>query len=171
MPAQAGPSGLGSGIDALIAQTQAAKAGQTQTPYGGGGTNPLASAYAGGATPQQIAGIASQMSPTLYGGQPNSMYSNMIGRTVAGANAQPAAAPAAASAAMGPSGLTRQQYLSLLAHPGPVPTFGAAGPQAGQTPTGSPPPNVLQSFLSANSGKGGSFLNTLRGLQQPGATS
>ena len=88
---------------------------------------------------------------------------------MAGANAQPAAAPAAASAAMGPSGLTRPQYLSLLAHPGPLPTYGAGPPQAGQTPTGSPPPNVMQAYLATQAGKNTPFVNTLNKLQ--GATS
>ena len=81
-----------------------------------------------------------------------------------------AAAPAAAAAAgaMGPSGLTRQQYLSLLAHPGPLPTYGAGPPQAGQTPTGTPAPNVMQAYLATQGGKNTPFVNTLNKLQ--GAT-
>jgi hypothetical protein len=117
-------------------------------------------------------GFGSGNSGPLSGAQRDQLVNNamQIQQLQQQGAAQPAAASAAASGAMGPSGLTRQQYLSLLAHPGPVPTYGAAGPQAGQTPTGTPSPNVLQSFLNANSGKNSSFLNTLRGLQ-PGATS
>jgi hypothetical protein len=83
-----------------------------------------------------------------------------------------AAAPSQAQGpANGGSGLTRQGYLSMLANPGPLPTYGAAGSAAGQTPTGTPPPNVLQSFLAANTSKNSPYFNTLRGLaQQPGAT-
>jgi hypothetical protein len=63
------------------------------------------------------------------------------------------------------TGLTRQQYLYLLANPGPIKAVGAAPPQPGQAATGaSQVPSVMQSFLAANpSGKTG-FLNTLRGL-------
>ena len=82
--------------------------------------------------------------------------------------AQPQAAQPAASGAMGPSGLTRQQYLSLLANPGPAPTYGAAPPQAGQTRTGTPAPNVMQAFLATQGGKNTPFVNTLNKLQ--GAT-
>ena len=80
----------------------------------------------------------------------------------AGAAAAPTAA--AASGAM-PSGLTRQQYLSLLAHPGPLPTYGAGPPQAGQTPTGTPSPNVMQAYLATQGGKNTPFVNTLNKLQ------
>ena len=152
--------------------------------FGQPGTNPLATAAAAGATPQQLGQMFSQMSPTIpsytdtggFGGQavmgpgttPNPAYQRVMGQMLASAYGAPAA-PAAASAAMGPSGLTRPQYLSLLAHPGPVPTYGAAPPQAGQTPTGSPPPNVMQAYLATQAGKNTPFVNTLNKLQ--GATS
>ena len=96
---------------------------------------------------------------------PGSSYSPLMGQAGAPAAAGP---PAAASGAMGPSGLTRQQYLSLLANPGPLPTYGAGPPQAGQTRTGTPTPNVMQAYLATQGGKNTPFVNTLNKLQ--GAT-
>jgi hypothetical protein len=75
-------------------------------------------------------------------------------------------APAtAAPTAPGAGGLSRDQYLSMLANPGPLPQYGAAGPQPGQTPTGTPLPNVTGAFLAANKGSSTPYLNTLRNLQ------
>jgi hypothetical protein len=75
------------------------------------------------------------------------------------------AAPAQQGPANGGTGLTRQQYLALASNPGPVPMPSAQGPQAGQTATGSAPPNVLQAFLSTQGGKNTPFINTLNKLQ------
>jgi hypothetical protein len=74
--------------------------------------------------------------------------------------AAPAAAPAGgAGGPVNSSGLTAQQYLSLLANPGHVTTPGATGPQA---PTNfQPSNNVLAQFLAnwkpAQSGAGSGF--------------
>jgi hypothetical protein len=79
------------------------------------------------------------------------------------------AAPAAATGAGGPSGppvLTREQYLTLLANPGKPPTYGAQPPLPGQTPTGTPGPNIVNAFLAANKNANTPFLNTLRAMQQ-----
>lgn len=80
-----------------------------------------------------------------------------------------------ASAAAPQTGLTRNQYLYLLANPGPPQQPGAAPPGPGQTPTGSPSqPSVIQSFLAAHPGGGSTgaggytnkpFFNTLQQLQ------
>ena len=80
---------------------------------------------------------------------------------------QQGAAQPSGSAANGAM-LSRQDYLSRLANPGPLPTYGAQPPQAGQTATGTPPPNVLAAFLSANKGNT-PFSSTLRALQPTGS--
>lgn len=130
---------------------------------------PLARAQAMGATPQQLAGMISQMSPTIPGtNQPNPNYTSLMANAAAGAMApgQPATASASAPAApaapaTNDAGLTRQQYLSLLANPGNPAMPGAAPPGPGQTPTGTPPPNVMQAFLAANPGSKTGFAKTL----------
>jgi len=84
---------------------------------------------------------------------------------------QTAAAPTAAPAPAGPN--MRQAYLDALSNPGPLPQYGAAAPQPGQTPSGSPPPNVLAQFLATQgAGKTGAggytnkpFFSTLNALQ------
>jgi hypothetical protein len=94
-----------------------------------------------------------------------------FGGPVLQSNAQPSPAAAAPAAAANPSGLSRDQYLQLLANPGPVP-MGGAQQVPGATPTGSPPPNVLQQFLAnrgPQTGAGGyntsGFFSTLKQLQ------
>ena len=100
-----------------------------------------------------------------YTHPPTSMYWSPSSAPGASATT-PATTPAANS-----SGLSRDQYLQLLANPGPVPMPGAQ-PMPGATPTGTPPPNVLQNFLANNQGKTGAggysnqgFFNTLKSLQ------
>lgn len=70
------------------------------------------------------------------------------------------------------TGLTRDQYLQLLAHPGYVQTPGAAGPQPGQMATGaSSQPSVLGAFLGGHPGAqttplaNAGFFKTLQQLQ------
>ena len=95
---------------------------------------------------------------------PGSGYTpSMGGMMGAGAGA---AAPAGPPPPTPPN--MRQIYLDALANPGPVQQYGAAPPTAGQTPTGSPGPNVMSAFLAANAGKNTPFINTLKGIQ--GAT-
>jgi hypothetical protein len=118
--------------------------------------------------PQQSWGSMGQFSGSGQG--------TLVGDLTAQRNAlqaQPQAAPAAAPAAPAQSaaGLTRDQYLQLLANPGQVPMPGAQA-VPGATPTGAPPPNVLQQFLANNQGKTGAggysnqgFFNTLKSLQ------
>jgi hypothetical protein len=95
-------------------------------------------------------------------------YGAQAGYPNAGGSAGGAAQPS--GSANGGAGMTRQQYLAMMANPGPVPMPSAAGPQAGQTATGSAPPNVLQAFLSSQGGKNTPFVNTLNKLQQSGTT-
>lgn len=82
---------------------------------------------------------------------------------------QAGAAAAAAAPGKGPPPSPpdlRQAYLNALANPGPPPSYGAAGPQPGQTPTGAPQqPSAVSAFLAANTGKATPFLNTLRQMQ------
>lgn len=75
--------------------------------------------------------------------------------------------PGAQQAAQGagaasPSGLTSQQYLSLLAHPNPVVTPGATVPQAASS--AQPGPGMLQQFLAnykpGATGPGSGFTNS-----------
>jgi hypothetical protein len=62
------------------------------------------------------------------------------------AAAPQAAAPQAAAPRANAAGLTPQQYMALIANPGPVATPGATVPQAGSpSPMG---PGVLQQFLA-----------------------
>ena len=79
-----------------------------------------------------------------------------------------AAQPAAASGRGPPPSPPdmRQAYLNALANPGPLPSYGAAPPQQGQTPTGAPPQTSgVNAFLAANTGKSTPFLNTLKQMQ------
>jgi hypothetical protein len=175
------PAGSGISPPGAAQATPAASAPGTTinsipTQGTGGGMSPLIAMQQAGATPQQLQGMMSQLSPTIpgTGGQANPNYQSamMQDQNALAAMQQQTAQPAAQGSNPANAALSRQQYLQLLANPGPLPTYGAAGPQAGQTATGTAPPNVLASFLAANAGKNSSFLNTLRGLQtQPGATS
>lgn len=68
----------------------------------------------------------------------------------------PSAPGASASTGGGPPSPPdmRQAYLNALSNPGPLRTYGAAPPQAGQALTGSvTQPNVLQQFLANNGGR------------------
>jgi hypothetical protein len=128
---------------------------------------------AGGPNPQQQAWVNQQLGQAVTSGSPNAFSEYQTAQQLVNGPqaAAPAPSPMQTPGMANGAGLNRQQYLQLLANPGALPTYGAAGPQAGQTATGTPPPSVLASFLAANSGKNSSFLNTLRGLsQQPGAT-
>jgi hypothetical protein len=82
---------------------------------------------------------------------------------------QAGAAAAAAAPGKGPPPSPpdlRQAYLNALANPGKPPSYGAAGPQPGQAPTGaSQQPSAVSAFLAANTGKATPFLNTLRQMQ------
>jgi hypothetical protein len=101
-----------------------------------------------------------------FGNMPNGAFNptpNYIPQMTQPAQQQTAAAAAPATNA---SGLTRQEYLSRLANPGALPTYGASPPQTGQTATGTSPPNVVQAFLSSQGGKNTPFVNTLNQLQQ-----
>lgn len=102
------------------------------------------------------------------GGQNNQMALVREAALTAGYRPQPAqsAAPMPTPAA-NPSGLTSQQYLSLLANPGNVATPGATAPQA--SPGWQPSNSVLQQFLAnwnpAASGPGSQFgQNFMRAL-------
>ena len=92
---------------------------------------------------------------------PGPQYMPAMGGMMGGAGAP--AAPARPPPPTPPN--MRQIYLDALASPGPVQQYGAAPPQAGQTPTGSPGPNVMSAFLAANAGKNTPFINTLKGIQ------
>lgn len=100
-----------------------------------------------------------------------SWIQQMSGQSLAGAPgaAPPAAAASAAPAAAGGGGLTYPQYLSLLANPGPVPTYGATVPQS---PTAyQPGSGVLQNFLAnwkpAQSGPSSAFQQAFAAALQP----
>ena len=129
--------------------------------------SPLWQAQQSGASPAQMQGMFSQMSPTI-GGQTNPNYAPSLMAMMGGAGAGGGqAAPQAAAATPN----NWQQTLGMLANPGQVTTPGATVPQA-QSSTGVQP-GVLQSFLSnwkpQQSGPGSGFtqnFNTiLRGLQ------
>lgn len=101
----------------------------------------------------------------LSAAQRDQMTNNalMLQQLQAQGSAQGSAPPSGSA----PNGvmLSRQDYLSRLANPGPLPVYGAGPPQAGQTQTGTPPPSVVQAFLSAQGGKNTPFVNTLNKLQ------
>lgn len=73
------------------------------------------------------------------------------------------------------TGLSREQYLYLLANPGKPPSFGADPPGPGQVRTGTgSQPSVIQAFMNAHPGGGTTgaggynnqgFFNTLKQLQ------
>ena len=173
------PTGYGP-LDSLVQGVQQAQAGKQSTPYGIAGTNPYATAAAGGATPQQLAGMFSQMSPTIpysedsgvRGGTPappgvtNSNYANRIGALMAGIGPGQGGGGAAGGGIGPPPTPTNLSgaYMDALRNPGPIAPVGARPPQPGQTPTGSPPasPNVMQAFL-ANAGST-PFAKTLQGM-------
>jgi hypothetical protein len=163
-PAMSGPSGLGPGIDALIAQAQAAQAGQQQTPYGRAGTNPFATASAGGASPQQLAGMFSQMSPTIPGtNQTNPNYAARMGQLMAGIGpGQQAAAPQGAAGAGGAPN-NWMAALNALSNPGNPVTPGATVPMAqGFQPAG----GVNAAFLGQAPRTGNrNFLSALNAIQ------
>jgi hypothetical protein len=103
-------------------------------------------------------GSSSGVGPGGIGsGSPNTIGANLSWPNGGGA---PSSAPAAAPApAANPSGLSSQQYLSLLAHPNYVQTPGATVPQAPSSAT--PGAGMLQQFLAnwspATSGPGSGF--------------
>ena len=154
------PTGYGP-LDQLVQARQQATAGQQQTPYGGAGTNPLATAAAAGATPQQLGQMFSQMSPTIpsytdtgqRGGQavmgpgttPNPNYQRVMGQLFA--NSFGGAAPARPAAPSPPSPPDmRQAYLDALADPGPPTKVGANVPES--NPLGVP--SVMNAFMAAH---------------------
>lgn len=99
----------------------------------------------------------------LGGGQPSAAGS--AGSGTAGNGGGGSAAPA------GGGPLTNQQYLSLLANPGPLKPVGAAPPGPGQAPTGpsNTGGNVMSAFLANNRSGNTPFLNTLRTMQDQAA--
>jgi hypothetical protein len=145
-PAAAAPQASAGGIPASNLQQQRL-AQLNAAPY----NNALSSVNSGlggwgsgGVSPSQAAiqqmALAGQ-TQALSGGMPQQQ-------------AAPAAAPAGPS-----SGLTAQQYLSLLAHPNPVTTPGATVPQSAQAyqPSNGVLANFLANWKPATSGPGSGF--------------
>jgi hypothetical protein len=141
---------------------------QSQMAWEGGGRTPGTVPYSwlaqGMADPQTLA----KTNRSLNGGYvppgtPAAVLPMMNGG-FQGPQTQAQPAPAAQ-----PGQLSRNQYLALLANPGPVTTPGATVPQSSSAPGG---PGVLQQFLAnwkpAQSGPGSgfqqSFASALKGL-------
>jgi hypothetical protein len=84
----------------------------------------------------------------------------------AGGMGQTAAPAAPAAPAVPTTGINRDQYLALLANPGPIQPVGANPPGPGQAQTGPVgSTNAIPAFLAANKGSNTSFINTLRQMQ------
>jgi hypothetical protein len=160
MAQQLGAPGL------ALASAMGAPGVTPQTPYGQPGTNTAAIWNAAGATPQQMAGLFGQMSPTIPGtNQPNPNYSARIGQLMAGAGQQPQ--QQAAPQASGPPN-NWQAALSALANPGNPVTPGATVPQSNSfQPAGGVNQAFLQNAAQNPAARGGNpqFMSALAAVQ------